>query len=124
MCGLYPLTYDRAQWRRLVNAGVNLPSPTSGGEYAFINFSVRTLLLSVSYSFIHQWLYSPLFGPDRNRFYTGGRIPWTGDQPVTRPQPIHRKTQTKNKQTQRHSFLEWDSNSRSQCLRGRGQFMP
>jgi hypothetical protein len=28
------------------------------------------------------------------------RTPWTGDQPVTRPLPIHRTTQTQNKRTQ------------------------
>jgi hypothetical protein len=31
--------------------------------------------------------------------YTIGRIPWTGDQPVARPLPIHR-TQIQNKRTQ------------------------
>jgi hypothetical protein len=29
--------------------------------------------------------------------YTAGRIPWTGDQPVARPLPAHRTTQTQNK---------------------------
>jgi hypothetical protein len=28
---------------------------------------------------------------------TIGRTPWTGDQPVARPLPIHRTTQTHNK---------------------------
>jgi hypothetical protein len=32
--------------------------------------------------------------------YTVGRTPWTGDQPVTRPLPTHRTTQTQNKRTQ------------------------
>jgi hypothetical protein len=32
--------------------------------------------------------------------YTVGRTPWTGDQPVERPLPIHRTTQTQNKSTQ------------------------
>jgi hypothetical protein len=31
---------------------------------------------------------------------TVGRIPWTGDQPVPRPLPTHRTTQTQNKPTQ------------------------
>jgi hypothetical protein len=31
--------------------------------------------------------------------YTVGRTPWTGDQPVSRPLPIHRTTQTQNKRT-------------------------
>jgi hypothetical protein len=36
----------------------------------------------------------------RNLFYTDGRTPWTGDQPVARPLPTHRTTQTQNKRTQ------------------------
>jgi hypothetical protein len=32
--------------------------------------------------------------------YTLGRTPWTGDQPVARPLPTHRTTQTQNKCTQ------------------------
>jgi hypothetical protein len=32
--------------------------------------------------------------------YTVGRTPWTGDQPVARPLPTHRTTQTQNKRTQ------------------------
>jgi hypothetical protein len=33
-------------------------------------------------------------------FYTVGRTPWTGDQPVKRPLPAHRTRQTQNKRTQ------------------------
>jgi hypothetical protein len=49
------------------------------------------------------WLYSPL---NLGRFfsflilYTVGRTPWTGDQPVARPLPTQRTTQTQNKSTQ------------------------
>jgi hypothetical protein len=32
--------------------------------------------------------------------HTVGRTPWTGDEPVARPLPIHRTTQTQNKRTQ------------------------
>jgi hypothetical protein len=32
--------------------------------------------------------------------YTVGRTPWTGDQPIARPLPTHRTTQTQNKRTQ------------------------
>jgi hypothetical protein len=32
--------------------------------------------------------------------YTVGRTPWTVDQPVARPLPTHRTTQTQNKRTQ------------------------
>jgi hypothetical protein len=34
-------------------------------------------------------------------FYTVGRTPRTGDQPIARPLPTHRATQTQNKCTQR-----------------------
>jgi hypothetical protein len=43
--------------------------------------------------------------------YTVGRTPWTGDQPVARPLPTRRTTETQNKCTQT-SMLEWDSNPR------------
>jgi hypothetical protein len=32
--------------------------------------------------------------------YTVGRTPWTADQPVARPLPIHRTTKTQNKRKQ------------------------
>jgi hypothetical protein len=32
--------------------------------------------------------------------YTVGRTPWRGDQPVARPLPTHRTTQTQDKRTQ------------------------
>jgi hypothetical protein len=57
--------------------------------------------------------------------YIVGRTPWTGYQPVARPLPTHRTTQTQNKRTQyRHTCLEWDSNPRSQRSSERRQFMP
>jgi hypothetical protein len=34
-------------------------------------------------------------------FYTVGRTPWTGDQPVARPLPAHRTAQIQNKRTQK-----------------------
>jgi hypothetical protein len=40
----------------------------------------------------------PLF--NSFNFYTVGRTPWTGDEPVARPLPTHRTTQTQNKRTQ------------------------
>jgi hypothetical protein len=69
---------------------------------------------------IYVWLYSPLL--DLGRFfsflilYAVGRTPWTGDQPIARPLPTHRTTQTQKKS--RHPCLKWDSNPQSQCLRG------
>jgi hypothetical protein len=57
--------------------------------------------------------------------YRVGRIPWTWDQPVARPLPTDRTTQTQNKLTQhRHPCLERDSNSRSQSSSEWRQFMP
>jgi hypothetical protein len=52
----------------------------------------------------------PFFGPLAGIFsflilYTVGRTPWTGDQPVARPLPTHRMTQTQNKRT--HTPLPW-----------------
>jgi hypothetical protein len=52
---------------------------------------------------IYLWLYSPLldFGRFFNFliFYTVGRTPSTGDQPVARPLSAHRTAQTQNKRT-------------------------
>jgi hypothetical protein len=62
-----------------------------------------SLYLSI-YLSIYLWLYSPLL--DLGRFfsilirYTVGRNPWTGDQPVARPLPTHRTSQTQSKRTQ------------------------
>jgi hypothetical protein len=57
--------------------------------------------------------------------YTVGRTPWMGDQPVTRPLPTHRTTQTQNKRTQyRHPCLEWDWNPWSHRSSERRWFIP
>jgi hypothetical protein len=37
---------------------------------------------------------------------TFGSTPWTGDQPVTRPLPTYRATQTQNKHTRQTSMSE------------------
>jgi hypothetical protein len=54
-------------------------------------------------SYISSWLCSPC-GPwallQFLNLYTVGRTPWTGDQPIARPLPTHRTTQTQNKRTQ------------------------
>jgi hypothetical protein len=53
---------------------------------------------------IYLWLHSPLL--DLGRFlsslilFTVARTPWTGHQPVSRPLPTHKTTQTQNKRTQ------------------------
>jgi hypothetical protein len=46
--------------------------------------------------FVGHW---PLF-QFLDLMHTVGRTPWTGDQPVTRPLPVHRRAQTQNKRTQ------------------------
>jgi hypothetical protein len=55
---------------------------------------------------LYPWLYSSLLNLARFFsfliFYTVGTTLWTGDQPVARPLPTHRTTQTQNKRTQIH----------------------
>jgi hypothetical protein len=51
------------------------------------------------------------------------RNPWTWDQPVSRPLPTYRTTQTQNKHTQT-SMPSMGSNPRSQYSSERRQFMP
>jgi hypothetical protein len=62
---------------------------------------------------MHPWPYSPPFvGPwplfqflNPTHRHTVGRTPWTGDQPVARPLPTHRTTQTqKKRQTDIHAL--------------------
>jgi len=64
------------------------------------------------FDFWNLWIY----------FHTFGRTPWTGDWPITRPLPTQNSTTQKNADT--HPCLEWDSNPRSQCLRGQWPNMP
>jgi hypothetical protein len=52
--------------------------------------------------------------------YTVGRIPWTSDQPVARPLPIHKHRIN----AERHPCLECDSNPRPQCSSKRRHCMP
>jgi hypothetical protein len=59
---------------------------------------------NVNTLFLLLWPYGPLL--NLGRFfsflilYTVGRTPWMGNQPVARPLPIHRTTQTQNERTQ------------------------
>jgi hypothetical protein len=86
-----------------------------------------------NFKLLHSFINSsmalqPFVGPRpllqfRNHFYTDGKTPWTSDQPVARPLPIHRTTQTQNKRAHRLSCLECDSNPRSQRPNERKQFM-
>jgi hypothetical protein len=54
--------------------------------------------------------------------YTVGSTPWREDQPVAKPLPTHRTTQTQNKWT--HSYFECYSNPRPQCSSGWRRYMP
>jgi hypothetical protein len=89
--------------------------------YLSIYLSIISFWLSICLS--NLWLYSPLlvldcFSVYSLSYYTVGRTPWTGHQPVARPPPIHRIN------AHIHPCLEWDSNPRSQCSCGRRRFMP
>jgi hypothetical protein len=69
-----------------------------------LEFSLLTTSVHIWYSylsmalqpFVEPW---PLFQFDLF-FYTVGRTPWTGEQPVARPLPAHRTAQAQNKRTQ------------------------
>jgi hypothetical protein len=60
----------------------------------------------------------------RNLFYTDCKTSWTSYQPVVRPLPTQRTTQTQNKRTHRYPCPEWNSNPQSQRSSERRQFMP
>jgi hypothetical protein len=66
--------------------------------------SVRLSIYLSIYPSIYLWLYCPFVGPwplfQFLNLYIVGRTPCTGDQPVARPLPTYRTTQTQNKSTQ------------------------
>jgi hypothetical protein len=98
------------------------PIPTTAATLIFL--SMRLFCQDLIYfPFLS---YSPIYGRFFSFliFYAVGRTPWTGDEPVARPLPTHRTTQTQNKRTHRHPCLDWDSNSRSQRSSERRKFMP
>jgi hypothetical protein len=72
----------------------------------------RAAVISLPCSFIHfhsSMALQPFVGPwpllqFRNLSYTVGRTPWTSDQPVARPLPTQRRTQTQNKRTHKTSI--------------------
>jgi hypothetical protein len=78
----------------LLGENINITQKTKGNER--MEFRNIVLYLSMALQpFVGPWpLFSFLI------LYTVGRTPWTGDQPVARPLPIHRTTQTQNKRTQ------------------------
>jgi hypothetical protein len=69
------------------------------------------IMIPIQYLSICLWLYNPSLGLGRFFsfliLYTVGRALWTGDQPVTRPLPVHRTTQTQNKHTQTSMPWVW-----------------
>jgi hypothetical protein len=89
--------------------------PEDGGSMFMINFTIlyriyfdipKRPLRVYQRSFIHSSMALQPFAGHwpflqfRNLFYTVGRTPWTGDQPVARPLYTHRTTQTQNKHIQ------------------------
>jgi hypothetical protein len=108
-----------------------IPDDRTLHNHSCENFKSYTNLHSISVSLslsIYLWPYSHLL--DVGHFfsflilYTVGRTPWTRDQPVARPLPTHRTTQTQNKRTHRHPCLECVSNPRSQRSSERRELMP
>jgi hypothetical protein len=74
------------------------------------NEKLHNLYISINHSFINGstalcWAL-PLL-QFRILCYKDGRTPWTSDQPVARPLPKHRTTQTQNKRIHRHPCIEW-----------------
>jgi hypothetical protein len=94
--------------KNLTPAGNRIPLIQIGARtYTEKNSSIKGAQRNwfiISHSIIHQWLYNPLMGPGLFFsfviFYTDGRTPWTGDQPIARLPPTHRTAQTQNKRTQ------------------------
>jgi hypothetical protein len=100
---------------------LTLTSPTIGGRSVSIvrsrNKATELLLL-----LLLLWLYSPLFGLccsfSSLILYTVGRTPWSGDQPVVRPLPTHKATQTQT------STLRVGFEPTTRVWAGRKQFTP
>jgi hypothetical protein len=109
-----------------------IPRLETGRDESLINVTVIWRLLQIKPSaLICLWLYSPLL--DLGRFFsflilhTVGRTPWTGDQPVARPQSVrllgrgislsqgrylHTEQHKHRINVHRHPCLEWCSNPR------------
>jgi hypothetical protein len=86
-------SFSRVSYQqRFVDFSCNL----SYNSLASLGFIIGIHSLMAQQPFIGPW---PLL-QFRNLFYTDGRTPWTSDQPVARPLPTHRTTQTQNKRTQ------------------------
>jgi hypothetical protein len=85
-CG--PMTLNQGQskhkcspsQKKIIFAPLSLPSPQL---YIYLSMALYLLVLGGFFSFLI--------------FYTVGRTPWTGDQPIAMPLPAHRIAQTQNK---------------------------
>jgi hypothetical protein len=97
-------------------------------HFPFVSVFGEVNPICILYIFFLNGSFSPyraprLFFSSVIIFYTVGRTPRTSDKPVARPLPIHRTIKTQNKRIHKHSFLEWDSNPRSERPSKRRQFM-
>jgi hypothetical protein len=93
------------------NLAMILQHPSHSPDFAPCDFFLfSTMKDNLIHSFIHQWIYSPLLGPGLLFsfviFFTqDGRTPWTGDQPVARPLPTQRTTQTEQTRARTHTHI-------------------
>jgi hypothetical protein len=90
----------------------------------FLKFWMYRLYSSTS---VYLWLYSPFLGLGRFFsfliFYTVGKTPWAGDDPVARPLSAQRIAQTQNKRTQ--TSMPWVGFEPTiPVFEGAGQFIP
>jgi hypothetical protein len=78
-------------------------------DHALMSWSVRPSIYLSVYLSVCLSVYSPYEPWPLFQFlnpYTVGRTPWKGDQPVAKPLPTYRTTQTQNKRTHRHPCLQ------------------
>jgi hypothetical protein len=94
-----------------------------------LDFCIHCIPVNCVYP--HDWSRAGLCAPwplfQFLNLYTVGRTPWTGDQPVARPLPTHRTTQTEQTHTDIHALSGIRTHDYSvrtgedgSCLRPRG----
>jgi hypothetical protein len=103
-----------------VNMLVTLKS-ISGTEQSTTetNIIIIIIIIIALQLFVGPWLLFQVFDPIHSR-----EDPLDGDEPVASPLPTRITTQTQNKRAHRHSYLNWDSNSRPRLSSERRPFMP
>jgi hypothetical protein len=89
--------FEYTQWFVTITGNVVIYENTVYAK-KFLHEGTSSLISCIHSSMALQ----PFVGPwpllqFRNLFYTDGRTRWTSDQPVARPLPKHRTTQTQNK---------------------------